>query len=146
VQANFGGHLTVAGRRVTPAPDATDHDGSCMIVIATDAPLDARQLRRLARRSFAGMARAGASFSHGSGDYAIAFSTALEARIPHAEGAMVHPTVRLDDPALSTLFVAAVDATQDAIYSALAAAETMHGTRGHSALAVPRSAFDEPGQ
>lgn len=67
-------------------------------------------------------------------------------RIPHVEDATVRPTVRLDDPALSTLFVAAVDATQDAIYSALAAAETMRGTRGHTALAVPRSAFDEPGQ
>ncbi|GGQ10307.1 hypothetical protein GCM10010279_17040 [Streptomyces mutabilis] len=85
VQANFGGTLRILGRTVTassmgagglaPASDA----GSCMIVVATDAPLDARQLTRVARRAVFALARTGASYSHGSGDYAIAFGTASAA-------------------------------------------------------------------
>jgi D-aminopeptidase len=123
VQTNFGGTLTLPGGE-TFAPSLAE-DGSCMIVIATDAPLHARQLGRLARRSFAGMARAGASFSHGSGDYAIAFAT--------ADGS-------LPDDALTPYFEAVADATQEAIYNSLLHAETMRGHAGHVAKAWRRAA------
>lgn len=122
VQTNFGGQLNVRGlsgiptvaHRMSPGVASTDHDGSCMIIIATDAPLDQAGLRRLATRAFAGMARTGASFSHGSGDYAIAFSTA---RAPDA----------LKAGRLSPLFVAVADATEQAILDSLCAAETTSG-------------------
>ncbi len=121
VQTNFGGRLR-APRGAEPA--GVDHDGSCMIVIATDAPLDQRALERLARRSFAGMARSGASFSNGSGDYAIAFSTA-DRDATSRRGSKLSP-----------LFVAVADATEQAIYDSLAAAETTTG-QGRTAHAIP---------
>ena len=128
VQANFGGTLTIDGVRMPEAPARAESsgparrpDGSCMIVIATDAPLNARQLARLARRSFAGMARTGASFAHGSGDYAIAFSTASVGAVP------------IDDAELSPLFIAVADATEDAIVGSLLASSTTTGWRGHVA-------------
>jgi D-aminopeptidase len=128
VQTNFGGSLTIAGVPVhatlRPGDFGADHDGSCMIVIATDAPLDAAALRRLAARSFAGMARTGASFSHGSGDYAIAFSTTGRA------------ATSLRGDALSPLFVAVADATEQAIVDSLCAAETTTGM-GHTVPALP---------
>jgi D-aminopeptidase len=135
VQTNFGGSLIVDGVPVgerlaaeTAAAPAQPHDasggGSVMIVIATDAPLDHRHLERLAERSFGGLARAGASLSHGSGDYAIAFSVDRGAvRLPEGEG-------------LSQLFVAARDATEEAIVASLFAAETVEGHRG-TAEALP---------
>ena len=142
VQANFGGSLVIDGVPVgrllaeTSTP-TSDHDGSCMIVVATDAPLDSRQLKRLARRAFVGMARTGASFSHGSGDYAIAFSTALEQRIPVESETPTRPTTTLVEPRLSPLFEAVSDATEEAIVNALLHAETMHGRNGHVAEALP---------
>jgi D-aminopeptidase len=115
VQTNFGGRLTVGGARLEPPrPPAGEpkdkEDGSCMIVIATDAPLDARNLERLAARAFAGMARTGASFGNGSGDYAIAFST--------AEGARGAGPV-LANEKMSPLFVAVAEATEEAILNSL---------------------------
>jgi D-aminopeptidase len=142
VQANFGGTLTVLGVPVPPEPAASEApaalasaapasatpDGergnSCVIVLATDAPLDSRRLGRVARRSFAGMARTGSDFSGRSGDYALAFSTA-----PPAEP--------LPDSALDPLFVAAIDATEEAILNSLLAAHTVTGFRGHVKHAVP---------
>jgi D-aminopeptidase len=127
VQANFGGDLVLAGvpvGRRLGAPSTSDRAGSCMIVIATDAPLDARQLARLARRAFAGMARTGAGFSHGSGDYAIAFATTRA-------GAPVR------DADLSPLFVAVADATEEAIVSSLSMARETRGHGGHTAPALP---------
>ncbi|MEO6593430.1 MAG: P1 family peptidase [Planctomycetota bacterium] len=128
VQTNFGGTLVVDGvpvhEHMDPRAFAADRDGSCMIVIATDVPLDSATLRRLAVRAFAGMARTGASFSHGSGDYAIAFSTT---------GAKT-PTWRGD--ALSPLFVAVADATEQAIVDSLCAAETTTGM-GRTVPALP---------
>jgi D-aminopeptidase len=139
VQTNFGGELVIDGvpvGQLLAGGDATsDPDGSCMIVIATDTPLDTRQLRRLARRSFVGMARTGASFSHGSGDYAIAFSTAEAVRIadarPHAQ-----TVPRVSDDALSPLFEAVADATQSAIVHSLVHATTVRGRDGHEAKAL----------
>ncbi|MEW6302419.1 MAG: P1 family peptidase [Verrucomicrobiota bacterium] len=129
VQSNFGGKLEILGKLI-PSPRATGTDkGSCAIVIATDAPLDARQLQRLARRSFAGMARTGASFSHGSGDYAFAFSTAWVNRRD-----ALSP---LPDEALSPLFIAVADATQEAIYNSLLRAQTVKGHEGRTVEAIP---------
>ncbi len=120
VQTNFGGALVIDGvpvhQHLRPADHgAADRDGSCMIVVATDAPLDARALQRLASRAFAGMARTGASFSHGSGDYALAFSTTGRGRIS------------LAGDALSPMFVAVADATEQAIVDSLCAAATTAG-------------------
>lgn len=132
VQANFSGTLRVLGRPVTPAalgldePAPTDV-GSCMIVAATDAPLDARQLTRLARRLVFGLARVGAAYSHGSGDYGIAFSVRTD----------VPP---LADRELSPLFEAALDAVEEAVLNSLVAAVTTYGRLGRvlHALPVPR--------
>lgn len=112
VQANFGGDLRVDGRRV--ALSGHDADGSVVIVLATDAGLDARALTRLATRAFGGLARTGAALSHGSGDYALAFSTADE---PETMGGA----------ALSRLFEAAIEATEEAILNALLMAGPMTG-------------------
>jgi D-aminopeptidase len=98
---------------------------SCVIVLATDAPLDSRRLARTAWRSFAGMARAGSDFSGRSGDYALAFSTARPGARP------------LPDSVLDPLFVAAADAAEEAILNSLLAAETTAGFRGHVRHAVP---------
>lgn len=113
VQANFGGHLRVDGVPVQNLA-AHDADGSIVIVLATDAALDAAGLRRLATRAFGGLARTGAALSHGSGDYALAFST--QAR-PEAQA-----------PAqLSALFEAAIEASEEAILNALTMAGDMAG-------------------
>ncbi|HKW34088.1 MAG TPA: P1 family peptidase [Candidatus Acidoferrum sp.] len=147
VQANFGGRLTIAGvpvwkelppsqalSRNSQSPPRNPADGSCMIVIATDAPIDARQLRRLAARAFLGMARAGSTGSNGSGDFAIAFSTTN--RI--AFGTTRRPALSLlGEDALSFLFEAAVDATEEAIDNALLKAQTVRGRDGHVAEAIP---------
>ena len=139
VQANFGGVLTVAGIPVgrelqtmpygLPAPASTD--GSCMIVVATDAPLDARQLERVARRTFLGLARTGSWASHGSGDYAVAFSTAVAMRNGRGKP--------LADEGLSPLFLAAVEATEEAVLNAIFLATAVEGHRGHrGALPIDR--------
>lgn len=125
VQSNFGGRLTIAGvpiaaqmpaTRVDPVPNGSAAAGSIMIVIATDAPLDQLQLRRLARRSLFGIARTGGVMAHGSGDYGLAFSLA-----PIAEQVPIH--------ALDALFEAVVDATEEAIVNALLLAERTVGHR-----------------
>ncbi|HEX6961535.1 MAG TPA: P1 family peptidase, partial [Lacipirellula sp.] len=113
----------------------TSADGSCMIVVATDAPLDARDLRRLAARAVFGLARTGASYSNGSGDYAVAFSTVPELRVKHgAEKVANRPTLPTD--ALSPLFQAALEATEEAVYNALLKATTMTGN-GRRVEALP---------
>jgi D-aminopeptidase len=138
VQANFGGQLRIEGVELGPPadPGPAERAGSCMIVIATDAPLDARQLRRLATRAFAGMARTGASFAHGSGDYAIAFSNAVPLRTGAKAGRSPASRPVLDDAALSTLFVAVADATEEAIYNSLLQATDVSGHAGHRAEAI----------
>lgn len=144
-QTNFDGSLTIAGAPVgkelraaleSKKPTA-GRDGSCMIVVATDAPLDARQLRRLGSRTLVGMARTGANFSHGSGDYVIAFSTAESMAIPHAPAEAVRDASAFSEPMLTPLFEAAADATEEAIYNALLRATTIHGRQGHVAEAIP---------
>jgi len=151
VQANFGGELTVLG---TPFPAAealaaagiadAGHGfggssgggasrlsgGSCVIVLATDAALESRQLERVASRAFAGMARTGSDFSGRSGDYALAFSTA-------ARRATAGPDEPVPHSDLDLLFRAAIEATEEAILNSLFMATTTRGFRGHVRRAVP---------
>jgi len=145
VQSNFGGSLTIAGvpvhERMKPgAASGKPGGGSCMIVVATDAPLDARNLERLAKRAIAGMARTGASFSNGSGDYAIAFSAAPPLRVPHEGSAPAAPAAVLGNDAMGPYFVAAADATEEAIVNSLLRATTVTSRFG-SAEAIPIEAL-----
>lgn len=118
VQSNFGGTLTIQGKRY-PAPESSEADkGSCMIIIATDAPIDARQLDRIAKRAVFAMGRVGASYSHGSGDYAIAIST--------------RPDGHMSDDALSPLFLATIDAVEEALLNSIFMATSTNGFEGRS--------------
>ena len=110
-------------------------DGSCMLVVATDAPLDARDLRRLAARAIFGLARTGSSYSNGSGDFAIAFSTSPEVRSRFDETA-ARAHVILPADATSPLFEAALEATEEAVYNALFQATTVRSATG-TAEAIP---------
>ncbi|MGX5730184.1 DmpA family aminopeptidase [Pseudoxanthomonas beigongshangi] len=147
VQSNFGGELTIAGVpvwKVLPDPAAyarsqavpppSTGDGSIMMVVATDAPLDAAQLQRLARRALVGLARTGSVMSNGSGDYVIAFSTAKDNRRDPA--AAVQPARSVAGESLSPLFQAAAEATEEAIVNSLFRANTVRGHRG-TAAALP---------
>ncbi len=139
VQANYGGRLTIAGVPIADAlveaGQSGGPDGSIIIVLATDAPLDARNLRRLGARSMLGLGRTGSSMSNGSGDYAIAFSVAPENRI--RSGETLRATRLLSNDAMSPLFQAAVEATEEAIYNALFKAATMTGRGGRTVEALP---------
>ncbi len=138
VQTNFGGRLTIAGVPVwkelqAPGERSRQAGGSCMIVVATDAPLSHRQLERLARRAVFGMVRTGGTGSHASGDYVIAFSTTN--RIPAGRP---RPAVALpSDESLSPLFEAVADATEEAIYNSLLRATSILGRDNHVAYALP---------
>lgn len=137
-QTNFGGILRINGAPVGEELGKyylkeileAVHDGSCMIIVATDAPLDARQLKRLARRALYGLARAGGISTHGSGDYVIAFSSATELRYPYQSPEAIYTPTLLRDEELSPLFLAAEEAAEEAIYHSLFAAEDMKGHRG----------------
>jgi D-aminopeptidase len=137
VQSNFGGLLTIAGapvgRELRPQ-GRSPADGSIIMVIATDAPVDARNLRRMAARSMMGLARTGSAASNGSGDYAIAFSTAPELRIRGS--AALREVKLLSNDAMSPLFLAVIEATEEAIYNSLFRATTMRG-RGRTVEALP---------
>ena len=136
VQSNFGGVLSIDGVPVGRelgqhafASAATNSprdlaDGSCMIVVATDAPLSAKDLSRLAARAIFGLARTGSSYSNGSGDFAIAFSTAKDLRVAHGSRAIV-PRPTLPTEAVSPLFEAALEATEEAVLNSLLKAESM---------------------
>ena len=144
VQANYGGQLTVAGVPVGVRLGRYDGreqvaagaaDGSVVIVLATDAPLSDRNLKRLASRSFAGIARTGSSFSNGSGDYAIAFSTHAGVRRMPERRAGVARVARVEELAndrMSPLFQAAIEATEEAVLNALFAAAPIDGHRGRA--------------
>jgi D-aminopeptidase len=150
VQSNFGGVLTIAGAPVgqdlgqyylrEELPEAGSvkdkPDGSCMMVIATDAPMDSRNLKRLAARAWVGMGRTGSSASNGSGDYAIAFSTAQEVRIRTLEKSATLREEVLTNDAMSPLFEAVIEATEEAIYNSMFEATTMKGN-GHRVEALP---------
>jgi D-aminopeptidase len=142
VQANFGGVLMMDGVPVgrelagaVPAAARAGADGSCLIVVATDAPLCAHDLERLAARALFGLARTGSSFSNGSGDYAVAFSTARELRVRHGDSAPRARTL-LPSEGLSPLFQAALETTEEAVLNALLRATTVSGM-GRSVEAIP---------
>jgi D-aminopeptidase len=148
VQTNFGGVLTINGSPVgqklgqyylrkelqQPGSGTDLGNGSCMVVVATDAPLDSRNLKRLAARALLGLARTGSAASNGSGDYAIAFSTAAQMRIRTEEGTR-HVEVMAND-AMSPLFLASIEATEEAIYNSMFRATTTTG-HGHTVEALP---------
>lgn len=145
VQTNFGGVLQIDG---VPIGEEFGQyfmhhqlrdsaDGSCMIVVATDAPVDARNLQRLAKRAFMGMARTGGIASNGSGDYVIAFSTSLSVRIPASDKSTTQSLSLLHNDQMSPLFLAAIEATEEAIINSLFAAETMVGKNGRVIKALP---------
>jgi D-aminopeptidase len=151
VQSNFGGVLTVAGAPVgkelgryylrnevgSNHPERRDDaDGSCMIVVATDAPLDARNLKRLAARAILGLARTGSSASNGSGDFVIAFSTAPTLRVVPERATGPRQVVVVGNEAMPPLFEAAIEATEEAIINSLFKANTVTG-RGHTVEALP---------
>ncbi|CAN5740767.1 P1 family peptidase [soil metagenome] len=139
VQSNFGGVLQIMGVPVGQEMqqyflrnelDRGDADGSIMIVVATDAPLDSRNLERLAQRAILGLARTGSPMTNGSGDYVIAFSTAEAVRRSPARRSSVHQVELLPNDRTSPLFQAAVEATEEAILNSLFAATTEHGHQG----------------
>jgi D-aminopeptidase len=133
VQSNFGGDLTIngahVGRELTRQTKGTNSgNGSIMIVVATDAPLSSRNLERLASRAIVGLARTGSNMSNGSGDYAIAFTTAAECRRRRDEPR--HQFVELSNDSMSPLFQAVAEATEEAIYNSLFRATTTKGFKG----------------
>ena len=146
VETNFGGVLQVDGVPVgkllgqyylKEELDRGDADGSILIVVATDAPLSDRNLARLARRGLAGLARTGAAVSDGSGDYVLSFSTAESVRRTAARRSAPSPIVDVPNAQMSPLFLAAIEATEEAILNSLAAATTMTGFCGVMVEALP---------
>ena len=143
VQTNFGGVLEINGAPVAKEmgtyPEAYKYnaDGSCMIVVATDAPLGPRNLKRLAKRAFMGLAKTGGIASNGSGDYVIAFSTSPINRIPYQTDEIIKEGAFLKNAAMTPLFLAAIEATEEAILNSLFAAKTMTGHQGHKIEALP---------
>lgn len=155
VQTNFGGVLTINGAPVgrelgnysyrkdveSGEREQNQEDGSIMIVVATDAPLQARNLERMAKRAIMGLARTGSFASNGSGDYVIAFSTHPSAR--HArESEAPLTTSSLVNPSMSPLFAATAEATEEAIYNAIFKATTVSSSRGRLE-AIPLGAVIE---
>ncbi|MBX3011101.1 MAG: P1 family peptidase [Caldilineaceae bacterium] len=150
VQSNYGGVLQMAGlpigqaldqyylrEQVAPVTPPTQVDGSIMMIVATDAPLSDRNLTRLAQRALAGLARTGASMSNGSGDYVLAFSTALPVRRYRLAPGQFHQPCELGNDQISPLFQAVIEATEEAIYNSLCMATTMTGYQGHTIQALP---------
>jgi D-aminopeptidase len=138
VQTNFGGSLTINGVPVGRLLKKSDfaipaaNDGSCMIVLATDAPLTSRQLERIAKRTFLGLARTGSVLASSSGDYAVAFSVSRQG----VEGSGI-PGSCLADSRLTEFFLAAAESVEESVYNALVAAETVQGRGGHVLEAFP---------
>jgi D-aminopeptidase len=146
VQTNFGGLLTIDGIRVgerlgrfpfreelveTPGPGR----GSCMIVLATDAPLSSRNLERLAKRAMLGLARTGSYAANGSGDFVIAFST--RNLVPYDSKQRLRSVEELENDALDPLFLAAVESVEEAVYNSLTKATTVTGAGGRTVEAIP---------
>lgn len=127
VQSNYGGDLRLDGRALSDIQPTGDVDGSIMMVLATDAPLSDRNLRRLAQRCFGGLARTGAALSNGSGDYAIAFSTAEAVRRTPERRQQASPVLDLPNDLVSPLFLAAIEASEEAILNSLLMAGPVDG-------------------
>lgn len=147
VQSNFGGVLSIDGLPV--GKDLGKHlfsgdsgNGSVMIIVATDAPLDARQLKRVAKRAILGVARTGSPATHGSGDYVIAFSTAEAMRSQFGSAAISSRPFFPEDE-LTPIFEATVEATEEAIYNSLLKATTTTGRDGKTVQALPIQAVKD---
>ena len=150
VQTNYGGVLTIGGapvgqelgqyylrEEVQRAGAVKDSgNGSVMMVVATDAPMEARNLKRLAARAWLGVARTGSSASNGSGDYAIAFSTAEPVRIMTQQKSLTRQLEVMTNDAMSPVFEAVIEATEEAVYNSLLRATTTTGN-GHTVPALP---------
>jgi len=138
VQTNYGGILQIKGIIIDEVLKTPEKEqGSCMMVVATDAPLDSRNLKRLAKRTLLGIARTGGYYSNGSGDYAIAFSTAPDLRIKHHSLEATQKIELLRNDKISPLFLAAAEAAEEAILNSLFKAETMAGRNGHLIRSLP---------
>jgi len=145
VQTNFGGVLQIDGVPVGEILGEfsfsdqllNNVDGSCMIIVATDAPLDHRNLLRLAKRAMLGLGKTGGIASNGSGDYVIAFSTAQELRVPFTGNEKIINTPLLQNDQTSPLFMAAIEATEEAIINSLFAAKTTTGRNAHQVEGLP---------
>ena len=148
VQTNFNGILSVAGAPVGRklgryylkeiSEGERDEDrGSCMVVVATDAPVDARQLERLGKRALLGLAAVGSPMTHGSGDYVISFSSDPRLRTPHEGDDAVEQRPRLRDDALSPMFQAVREATEEAVLNSIFMATTTRGQQGREVEAIP---------
>ncbi|WP_291781783.1 P1 family peptidase [Cecembia sp.] len=146
VQSNFGGVLQIDGvpigkllEQYSFRDQLESADGSCMIVVATDAPVSERNLKRMAQRAMMGLAKTGGIASNGSGDYVIAFSTNESNRIPHSNSPLSleeKKVLRNDD--MSPLFLAVIEATEEAIINSLFAANDMSGKNGRTIRSLPK--------
>lgn len=150
VQTNFGGVLQMDGIPVGKELGQYDlkevlendsADGSIMIILATNAPLSDRNLKRLAKRGLAGLTRTGTSMSNGSGDYVIAFSTSEAVRRTEERRSKVWAYPEVPNDLMSPLFQAAIEATEEAIYNSLCMAETMRGYKGRIINSLPLDAI-----
>jgi D-aminopeptidase len=144
VQTNYGGVLEINGAPVGKelgryylSNARSSPDGSCMIVVATDAPLDARNLERLASRAMLGLAKTGSPSSNGSGDYVIAFSTDAESRDPYDPETRARRRPVLHNNSISPLFQAVKEATEEAVYNSLFMAKTTTGRAGNKVEKMP---------
>ena len=143
VQTNFGGIFELNGVPIAkeldnyPRQYTYDVDGSCMIIVLTDAPLSPRNLERMAKRAMLGLAKTGGIASNGSGDYVIAASTAKENLVPNKSESRYQETKELRNAAVTPLFLATIEATEEAILNSLFAAKTMTGRDGHEIEALP---------
>jgi len=145
VQTNFGGVLEINGVPIAkefqkyPYRDKilNDADGSCMIVVMTDAPLSPRNLERLAKRAMIGLGKTGGIASNGSGDYVIAVSTAKEILIPYNSDSMFNQKKEVRNDDISPLFLATIESTEEAILNSLFAAKTIIGRDGHTINSIP---------
>ncbi len=145
VQTNFGGILTINGAPVGEELNnfymAEDVpyvvDGSCMIIIATDAPLSPRNLKRLAKRSFLAFGKVGSFSSNGCGDYSIAFCTHPGVRVPYGTKEIERSVPEVTNDHMSPLFLAVVEATEEAIYNSLFMAKDMTGQKGRTMKSIP---------
>lgn len=145
VQTNFGGFLNVdgvaVGEKLGGYPwqkEIECADGSIMMVVATDAPIDARNLERVAKRAFMGLAKAGGIASNGSGDFAIAFSTAKENRVPHNMKKLEKlQNVNVANDDMTPIFMATIEATEEAVVNSLFKAKDVKGYNGKVTKALP---------
>lgn len=145
VQSNFGGVLQIDG---VPVGESLGQyylsnqiqekaDGSCMIIVATDAPVDALNLERMAKRAMMGLAKTGGIASNGSGDYVIAFSTDQKLRVPYISKAQTQTATLLRNDEMSPLFMAVIEATEEAIINSLFKAQTIQGKENRTVEALP---------